>query len=261
MKAFRFIAIAMTALIAQSSYAQGWQIDGGFANRKQAEASQYDQGYYDVDSEYSQNFEAPISFVIGYVNKTWHTECHPEDGIPVNENFWGDRNKRLHGFQIGALYEPTVDLGLVKFGVSTGLNLEFYLSECNTVRKAGYDRFTELSTHIPLHAKFTLPVSDDISLSVYGGLGMNLAIIGTFEEDYNYRDYYGDRVTDTYYEYQDYGDGFPKRLNFQTELGGSINVNHWGFKFVYSQGLTDHHLYQGTKTFQNKINASITYSF
>lgn len=261
MKAFRIIAIAMTALFAQSSFAQGWQIEGGFGNRKPQEPI-YDQGYYEVEPSSSQNdirMETPVTFFAGYVNKTWNTDF---DGQIIKENFWGEPNKRLHGFQIGALVEPTADMKVIKMGISTGLAFESYISDSPAVHEAGYDRFSEFGLYMPLHVKLTIPVGEKASLSFYGGLGMNLAIVGTFEEDHEYRDWYGDYHVDTYHDYQDYGNGrFPRHLNFQTEYGAQVKINNFGLNFTYAQGLTNHNLYEGYKTYQNKINIGLSYTF
>lgn len=263
MKALRYIAVTLTALTAQTSMAQGWQIEGGLGNRENKQETYSD--YYEPETqEYGDedNFESPISIVFGYVNKTWNTDM---DGTIVKENFWGDRNKRLHGFQIGFLYQPAVDLGGFKFGLSTGLSLECYISTCQRVRDTGYDRFSEFGTYIPLHGQFTIPLTPKASISFYGGLGMNLAIVGTFEEDETYYDhYYHERYTETYYDYENYGNGQnPRHLNFQTEYGASLKIHNWGINFTYSQGLTDHKLYQqeGYKTYQNKINIGLSYTF
>lgn len=262
MKTVRFIAVALTALLAQSSFAQGWQIEGGFNDRDKRQETP--QEYYDepVDTKYSSdmNIESPISFVFGYVNKSWVTEM---DGYTRRENFWGEIDKKLHGFQFGFLYQPAVDLGGVKFGLSTGLSIECYISVSPAVRDAGYDRFSEFGTYIPFHGKLTIPFSPRVSLSLYGGLGMNLAIVGTFEEDEEYYDRWNHEWhTDTYHDYQDYGNGrFPRHLNFQTEFGASLKISNWGINCTYSQGLTNHNLYDGYKTYQNKLNIGLSYTF
>ena len=261
MKTFRTIVVALMALSAQSSFAQDWQIEGGFNNREKRQETNQDY-YVPEESDYSSDmdFESPISFVFGYVNKTWNTDM---DGYTLKENFWGERNKRLHGFQIGFLYQPAVNLGGVKFGLSTGLSMECYISTSPAVRDSGYDRFSEFGTYIPFHGKLTIPITHGASLSVYGGLGMNLAIVGTFEEDEDYYDRWNHEWhTDTYYDYQDYGNGrFPRHLNFQTEYGASLKISNWGINFTYSQGLTDHKLYKDHKTFQNKISLGLSYTF
>ena len=262
MKAAKLIVLAIAAFTAQSSFAQGWQIEGGMSDERRPENYQdYDEPIDQSDYDYDSDFDASLSFVLGYVNKTWNTDM---DGITKKENFWGEPNKRLHGVQIGFLYQPSANLGTVSFGLSTGLCLETYFSSSPYVTKeAGYDRYTEMGTYIPLHAKLTIPLSYRCSLSLHGGVGMNLAIVGTFEEDHDYYDYrYHERYTETFYDYQDFGEGrYPKRLNFQTEYGASFMISDWSVNFTYSQGLTDHRLYKGYKTYQNKINIGVSYSF
>ena len=87
--------------------------------------------------------------------------------------------------------------------------------------------------------------------------------IPRFEEDEEYYDRWNHEWhTDTYHDYQDYGNGrFPRHLNFQTEFGASLKISNWGINCTYSQGLTNHNLYDGYKTYQNKLNIGLSYTF
>ena len=117
----------------------------------------------DTDEE---NEKSDFSVVVGYVNKQWASDLKDHS---IRENMWREEDKRLHGFQIGFSYTPTLPMGL---GVYTGLFGEFYLSFSKAM---GYDEFTEFSLYVPIHANFTLPLSRNVSLKAHGGFGLNYA--------------------------------------------------------------------------------------
>ena len=81
--------------------------------------------------------DAPLGFVLGYVNKYWSTDMN---GSTIKENLWGQEDKRLHGFQMGVTYSPCLPFGL---GIDTGLFYEAYISARGVVRAAGYDNITD----------------------------------------------------------------------------------------------------------------------
>ena len=73
-------------------------------------------------AQYVGELNEDAYFTLSYVNKEWVTEF--EDGTQ-HENFWGEPDKRLHGFQLGAFYQPTMTLGP---GLRVGLCYEMYTS-------------------------------------------------------------------------------------------------------------------------------------
>lgn len=259
------IITAMALMFASlGSYAQGWQTGGGYDSSQ----SLYGQSD-DIDfGEFSRpNFvslfsgehrDAPVTFGIGYVNKYWSTDF---GDYTWRENFWGERNKRLHGLQLGVNYQPCLPMGL---GVHTGLFYEAYFSVSDAVKEMGWDNFTEHNLYLPLHGMFRVPFSRHSSLSVYGGLGFNWAFIGEYSED----DEYVCDIFDNYYHYGDhgyqrYGRGeWPHRFNVSTELGATLRFNEAvGLSFTYSHGLTNHEFYHkegNFKTVQNKLSISLS---
>ena len=196
--------------------------------------------------DYDEEFAAGV---IGYVNKTWRTDFG--DRV-VNENIWGEEDKRIHGVQIGIDIHPCLPMGL---GIKSGLFYEFYYSESQSVKDAGYDDFREHNLYLPIHALYRIPFSRLVSLNFYGGIGFNWAMWGTYNNDYILRNGYGQREKDSRIEaWHKYGNGEnPRHLNAQWEAGCFIKYKWFQLGFTYSRGLTDHHLYNGYKTQQNKI--------
>ena len=206
--------------------------------------------------------DVPLGITIGYVSKDWRTNF---DGNVFRENLWGQEDKRLHGLQLGVTYQPCLPIGA---GIHTGLFYECYLSVSSAVRDAGYDNFTEHNLYLPLHLQWRLPFSEKFSLSLFGGVGFNWAMWGTYNE--HYREYYydgnlissviglydGTRVG----EYQKYGQGnWPRHLNMQWEFGCNVRYKAFQLGFTYSIGDTNHEFYAGYKTRQDKIAINFSY--
>jgi hypothetical protein len=205
-----------------------------------------------------------VGFVFGYVNKQWTSDVN---GKTIHENLWGEEGKRLHGIQFGVSYTPTLPMGL---GVYTGLFAECYFSMSKAM---GYDDFTEFSLYLPIHANFTLPLSNDVSLRVHGGLGLNYACHGGFTND---DAYYWDWVWDEVWGYQRekkhyeldhlrYGkDGWPRRFNAAVELSVGIKIKRFSLSGGYSWGLTDHRFYKDVpncNTKQDKLSITAGFEF
>jgi hypothetical protein len=204
----------------------------------------------------------PWSFQFGYVNKGWSTDI---DGKTIHENLWGQEDKKLHGFQFGITYSPTLPIGL---GIDTGLFYECYISESEVVHDAGFDDFTEHNIYIPLHAQYRIPITPEFSISLYGGIGMNIVLDGT----YNITEYYagytwgGGRPYGGSYSYiagyQEYDEGdWPKRFNLQYEVGLKFNISNFVINAGYAWGATNHNFYEGYDTHQNKLSIGLGYNF
>ena len=186
-----------------------------------------------------------VSMVFGYVSKQWTSDVA---GKTIHENLWGESGKRLHGIQLGMAYTPKLPMGL---GIYTGLFAECYLSMSKAM---GYDEFTEISLYVPIHANFTLPLSEKVSLRARGGLGLNYACHGGFtNDDAYYWDYVWDEFLGMYHhekkhyelDHIRYGkNGCPRRFNAALELSLGVKINRVVVSGGYSWGLTDHHFYK-----------------
>lgn len=213
-----------------------------FAQPRQAQAQTF---------SYTPSDFPPISIVAGYINKDWVTET--SEGT-FHENFWGEPNKRLHGMQIGVLYQPTMYFGP---GLRTGLFFEACFSESDFVHDQGWDSFNESSLYLPLQVSCRIPLGEHCAISPFVGLGFNWAIAGSFREEcrWNY-DYEGNYIGPV--GYQSYGRGqAPKRWNNQLEYGLDLQFHLFRLGFTYSRGLRDHDLYQSYETYQNKISVNL----
>lgn len=226
-----------------------WQIGGGEGSTitylgkysKKGEYSNYRQG----NLFNGGHKDVAYGLVIGYVNKAWNTDF---GSYKWKENIWGEEGKRLHGVQVGLQYTPCFKWGL---GVHTGLFYEAYFSESHAVKEAGWDNFTENNIYIPAHLSYRVPFSRDCSLTIYGGIGFQWAISSEYSKyDYRWHEIY-DR------EYQRYGDGWPKRVNWQGEIGANLRFKVFQIGCSYSRGLTDHQFYPEAKTRQDKFAINI----
>lgn len=208
------------------------------------------------ESLWEDNKGNSFGLSIGYVSKEWVTDFNDGTG-KVHEDLFGCQDKRLHGVQIGLTFKPVSRYG---FGGYTGLFGEAYFA---SGRDFGYDNFTESSLYVPFHALFQIPVSEDVALTLQGGVGLNYVLSGDFS---NHNDYYYDEwgnrhnYTRENLRYGTYG--WPKRFNCALEAGIGVKINMVNIKVFYSYGLTDHHLYTDhprSKTYQHKLGVSVSF--
>lgn len=251
-------------LSATCSYAQDddWQISGGRDDSPTEYSRQFDSredvAYTRRSGLFGDHKESFWSATVGYTNKNWKTNAN---GTVMHENFFGEEGKKFHGFYFGANYQPTFNFGL---GFRTGLLAEVYISKSNFVKDKDFDDYTELSLYIPLHAAYRLPIGYKSSISLYGGLGINYAVVGTYTQHRYYFDYYTDEwIDDPYNVDQRYGSGWPKRFNASWEVGAAVNIKSFKIECTYSRGLTSHHLdpHQQYDSKQNKFSLGIGYVF
>ena len=206
--------------------------------------------------------DAPFGLVLGYVNKGWSTDF---GSYTWHENLWGEKDKKLHGIQIGFQYAPCLPIGL---GLDTGLFYECYISDSKVVHDYDFDNFSEHNLYVPIHAQWRFPLSRDISFSVFGGIGLQWAMYGSYNCEY------GEVVYDwsygrPYYRYvsypeawQQYGKGeWPHHFNLQWEVGGRFRVKNFQISASYAFGATNHDFYEGYKTRQNKLSIGLGYVF
>jgi len=203
--------------------------------------------------------------LIGYVNKSW--VCDYGNGTQREDYFGDPDTKFIHGVQMGALFTPSFDWGL---GLRTGLLLEVYESRSRYLSD-WCDKFSEGNLNIPLHASFRIPFNDISCLNFYGGLGFQWVLQGRYE-NYVYNPYSLRRpirveTVDT----PEYGNGWPKRINYQAELGLNVRYGVFGLNFSYAFGLVNQEIensFDEGQTFikalhsrQDKMQATIMISF
>lgn len=258
------ILLGITSTI--SAQNDDWQTGGGVSsNRDVREAARRNGDYTSEYSNYGINLwnggyeQDNYGLVIGYVSKQWRSEY--SNGTKMNENFFGEENKRLHGIQVGIQAGHTFNYGL---GIQSGIYFEAYFSNSNAVKDRGYDRFNEEDLYIPLHLLYRVPFTRNYGLSLYGGIAWQWAIDGKFRDN-GYTDY--DWEGNSHYwgpqEYQRYGNGWPKHSNWQLEAGFKLRLDMVQVSLGYSYGLTNHRLYNSDfdgfaiKSRQDKLTCSI----
>lgn len=190
----------------------------------------------------------------GYVNKSWL--CTYPSGVTQREDFFGDPTEQyLHGFQFGGLYTPSFSWGL---GLRTGLFFEVYISQAQWLR-SWCNSFNEVDMYIPLHASYRIPFTSDIALDFFGGMAFQWAMNGYYSRWTGTSWSWCGRVK-RYYDTrsQEYGDGWPDRINWQAEVGAHLRLKVVAISFTYSFGVNNHSIdnsFDGGVTYERAIKA------
>jgi len=210
-----------------------------------------------------------VEIVVGYVNKSWI--CSYDSGTQ-REDFFGDPDdKFLHGFQMGALYTPSFEWGL---GLRTGLVFEIYQSRSRWITPF-CNRFTEADMYIPLHASFRIPFTETMALNLFAGAGFQWAMRGQYENQVGviwvpWR-YWRRPTALVEVAKQEYGYGWPQKVNWQAECGFNFRFSFFALSFTYSFGLVDHGIENSfddgatyvtaNRSRQDKMQASLIFAF
>jgi len=206
--------------------------------------------------------------VVGYANKSWI--CTYDTGTQ-REDFFGDAKvKYFHGFQFGGYFTPSFVWGL---GARTGLVFEAYQSKNECIRSF-CDKFTEGNLYIPLQASFRIPIMEQMSLDFFGGMGFQWALQGRYEVGSGWTVTTGSSSSKSKTQtvgYQEYGNGWPKRVNWQAEYGFIFRYTCIGLSFTYSVGIVDQgisHTFDEGLTYktairsrQDKMQANLIFVF
>lgn len=225
------IILSVTLFLVLFSYQSMAQVNVTF------NSSNDDYAYVMTPTKSTSGFSHNFDIVFGYINKSWR--CTYQSGTQ-REDFFGDPDKKyIHGFQMGALYTPISNkTGL---GLRTGLVLENYVSKSKWIID-WCDHFSELDLYVPLHAAYCIPFGSDVALNLYGGIGFQWAIVGSYNKQEGYYQKWGRRPQPYYKEIkrQEYGNGWPQRVNWQGELGFNLRIKSFSIGFGYSLGLNEH---------------------
>lgn len=200
----------------------------------------------EVKWPWERNYDTtPWGVSAAYVAKQWVTTG---EGIQMKTDYWGNLGKSLEGFQVGVFAQPNIIWGL---GFNTGLFYEFYYTQDDQMKADGYyDELIEHSLYIPAHLSYRIPFTEDIEISVQGGVGMNVALYGELNSTADKS--YSAPLLDIYDK-----DGKIKRFNFAAEIGGNFRYKFIQVGALYSKGLTDHEIYASEgnyETVQNKLS-------
>lgn len=204
----------------------------------------------------------PFGISVSYVQKWWNVK-HSDKETKINP-VWNVESDVLDGIQAGVFYEPAWWFGL---GIYTGVFYEYYYSKASKddiftktfeteefgVVKNEYDFFSEHSIYIPLHLYYRIPFSKKWALKLHGGLGMDYGVYTSFTS----RDNEHAQPLEDYYEEDSYSaenTQYPKRINFSIEGAVSLRMGNIMLNFQYSQGITDHELYNNPDISWVKMN-------
>lgn len=211
----------------------------------------------------------------GWVAKEWVTSS---GGRTLHEDLWGNRDKFLHGLQIGLSLQKSVYKGI---GFRTGLSYEWYISTSKYIKERGFSRFNEHGLYLPLHITFRMMPFRNFSIIPHAGFGFNWAIYGDFKSGpigstgsvFN-----GSSIGESIffavadgiinsrrrgypYEYFDYNNHSPHHWNVQAEAGLALRFKMVELSFTYAWGLNRHWLYEDVPSHQNKLSANLSIVF
>lgn len=192
----------------------------------------------------------PWGVSAAYISKTWETKG---EGLLYKSNFWGERNKSLGGFQVGLYTQPNIAWGFTAY---TGLFYEYYYSQSDYMKEQEYyDQLNEHALYLPLHLGYQIPFSENVALTVHGGIGMNYSLYGEMTSTLD--DSYSAPITDFYGE-----EGSPKRFNLAKELSLDLRLYSVRLFATTSIGLTDHKWISADEgdfvTTQNKYSIGVS---
>jgi len=203
---------------------------------------------------------------VGYANKSWR--CTYKSGS-YREDFFGDSDdKFLHGASFGAVFTPAFSWGL---GLRVGAFMEAYNSHSKWITD-WCDHYQELDLYFPMHASYNFKINEKMNLTIYGGMGLQWAVDGSYVE------YAGSISTSKgrrprYKEVakQEFGNGWPQKTNWQAEAGIRFTYDRIGLGFTYSFGVVDHGIQNtfdegltyetSSKSRQDKMNAFFIFTF
>lgn len=179
-------------------------------------------------------------FTMAWVQK-WYS--WREGGNSMSGNYFG-QEKHMHGFQVGVPIQPYFGYGL---GLNTGLYFEGYF--CSD---SGMD-LTELCLYMPVDLMIRIPLGEEFSVFLNGGIGIDWSMGITLKEE-GYEDY------DVDYS----GEGAPRHFNFSAEVGGGLQYKALQVSAQYQIGLTNNPLmtpYEEVSVKMRKLAIQLSFMF
>ncbi|MDE7334883.1 MAG: PEGA domain-containing protein [Muribaculaceae bacterium] len=199
--------------------------------------SHYRSRWNPFDTDYNKR---EWGFSFGYVNKQYIYSIKNE-GRTYKEKYnnWLEQDKMMHGFEMGIVYQPYFGSGQ---GLITGLFWQYFIGDVPTEVADDDPTDNEHNLMVPLLYQFRLPVSEDFSLYLCGGIEMVLGLSHSLSWD-------GDDDSELQLGFghnDDYGFNFPNRFQLYAPVGGGFQYKALQIDFKYSWGLTDSsHIYEG----------------
>lgn len=161
---------------------------------------------------------------VAYINKTYKFKV---DGHSTSYDTWG-QEKSMNGVQMGITYQPYFGYGQ---GLSTGVYWQGFFG---SVDFDGGDKgnYQEHNIYVPLQYQFRLPLGEEFSIALNGGIAMTLGVSNTIKID--------TESIDVGFGYnEEYETYMPNSLQWSIPLGVSIQFKAMQLEAKYSIGLTD----------------------
>lgn len=199
--------------------------------------SHYRSRWNPFDTDYNKR---SWGFSFGYVNKQYvYTIKNGGVSDRFKYNNWLEEDKMMHGIQMGIVYQPYFGYGQ---GLITGLFWQYFIGTVPDYAADDSPTDNEHNLMVPLLYQFRLPLAEDFSLYVCGGLEMVLGLSHSAS-------WSGDSDSDVQLGFgtnEDYGFLFPKQFQLYAPVGGGLQFKALQLEFKYAWGLTDNpHIYEG----------------
>lgn len=179
-------------------------------------------------------------FTMAWVQKWYKWSL---EGISESGNYLGG-DSNMQGFQIGIPIQPYFGYGL---GLDTGLYFEGYFCSEDDMN------LTELCLYMPIDLMIRIPLGEEFSVFLNGGIGIDWSLGMTLKED-GYDDYEIDYSLE----------GAPRRFNFSAEVGGGLQYKAVQLSAQYQMGLTNNPLmsaYEEISVKMRKLAIQLSFTF
>lgn len=173
-----------------------------------------------------------VSFDFGYVQR-WFTYSVKDgnESVSVSTDQWGEENRKQHGVQFGVVYNPYFGYGQ---GLITGLYYQLFFDTGSFDDAVEYDH----NLYIPLLYQFRLPLAEECSLFLFGGIAGQFGIYHSVEWGET-DDYYAEKIDIGYGYNEDYDLYMPNACQFYVPVGLGFQYKALQVEFKYSWGLND----------------------
>ncbi len=192
--------------------------------------------------------QRPFGFSMGYVQKqiVGKSGSMRVKGDPAFNRL----DKTMGGMSVGIHFQPTLSWGL---GFYSGAIFELYAtkadkSDIQNVFGSVSDykslqNFTEYSLNVPLHLYYRIAFSENFSIAVHGGLGVDMGLYACYSENFLGTQSSSSSSSSSSSEVYDkyYGeDGCPNWLNLTWDIAGTINMGPVAVSAYLSKGFINH---------------------
>ena len=199
------------------------------------EGKNWKRGFNPFEIDYrKREYGIAVSFI-----QKWYKITY--EGNSINSDYWLDEHK-MSGLRMGIPIQPVFGYGI---GINTGLYCDMVFSFNDEQEgMAGEEiMLTDVSLYMPVHLLYRLPLSENFSVFLNGGIGLDLGLVQTLSangyEDLNLE--YGE-------------DGMQNRFNVAGEFGGGIQFKAFQLSAGYSIGLTNNKNFMGVDGCKTTIN-------